>query len=83
MTSSIIAAESRSNYWILDTDYENYSVVYFCFDRDGLREALWVLSRSKTLSPKVKDKVEALVDANFDRNSKVFVKTAHTDCRDT
>jgi hypothetical protein len=58
----------------LDTDYENYSIVYNCEQREDLvKEWLYVQSRSKDLSEIVKGKVEEMIDQFFDRKSSVFV----------
>ena len=40
--------EDESNYQVVDTDYENYSIVYNC-DEDDM-QYLWFLSRTSTLS---------------------------------
>ena len=74
MNHSFIAP-SPSNYWVLDSDYVNYTIIYLC---DNLKpgqskESFWLLSRTKVLSPEVSEKVEALVDKHFDRNDSVFV----------
>lgn len=63
----------RTNYKILNTDYENFSIVYNCELYDDLpKEWFYVLARSKTLSESVKEQVENLVDEFFDRKSSVF-----------
>merc|ERR1711936_822624 len=42
------------NYWILDTDYTNYSVVYSCADFLLVKlEFAWILSREKNLDPDI------------------------------
>lgn len=68
------AAPSPSNYWVLDSDYDHYSIVYLC---DNLqpgqsKESFWLLSRTKVLSPDVYAKVESLIDEFFDRKDSVF-----------
>jgi apolipoprotein D and lipocalin family protein len=42
----------RSNYWVLDTDYNNFAVVWQCEPKgENLsRENYWLLSRTKVLS---------------------------------
>ena len=59
-----------SNYWILSTDYDNYSIVYFCMNVEDnkSREFAWLLSRDPQLQPAVKTTAEALIDAHFDRS---------------
>merc|ERR1719153_81617 len=42
------------DYWILDTDYHNYSVVYACADFLLMKlEFAWILSREKKLDPDI------------------------------
>ena len=40
------------NYIIVDTDYDNYSIVYSCDGEDML--ALWIMSRTPTISDDMK-----------------------------
>jgi apolipoprotein D and lipocalin family protein len=80
-----LTAPQPSNYLVLDTDYTNFSVVYFCtnFENEQSKEAFWLLSRSKVLSAEVKEKAEGLVDKYFDRKASVFVSTHQGDkCKD-
>ena len=43
------------NYWVLATDYENYSAVYTCFDLLGIYkfEYAWLLTREREPSAEV------------------------------
>lgn len=68
-----ILAANVSNYWILSTDYDNYSIVYYCInaDENKSREFAWLLSREPQLNPAVKSTADGLIDAHFDR-SKMF-----------
>jgi Lipocalin / cytosolic fatty-acid binding protein family len=69
-----VKAPQRSNYIILSTDYDNYSIVYNCEVRDeNAKEWFAVLSRSKVLSASVKEEVENFVDQHFDRKNSLFV----------
>ncbi|EGK96847.1 AGAP013451-PA [Anopheles gambiae str. PEST] len=45
------APNDLSNYWVLDTDYETFSVVWNCQPRgeEQSEESFWVLSRTPTL----------------------------------
>ena len=47
--------DPSGDYWILDTDYTNYSVVYACQDFLGLikLEFAWILSREQHLDPEL------------------------------
>jgi len=38
------------NYWILDTDYDSFAIVYSCFEFEGKMEYAWILSRTKHLN---------------------------------
>jgi apolipoprotein D and lipocalin family protein len=43
--------KTSGNYWVVDTDYDNYSLVYSCKSYLGIMksEAVWFLSRKRTL----------------------------------
>ncbi|XP_049530212.1 apolipoprotein D-like [Anopheles darlingi] len=45
------APNDESNYWVLDTDYENYSIVWSCepLGEDRSLEYYWLLSRTPSL----------------------------------
>ncbi|XP_058121248.1 apolipoprotein D-like [Anopheles ziemanni] len=46
------APNDRSNYWVLDTDYQTYSVVWSCeeLEENLSEESFWVLSRTPTMT---------------------------------
>ena len=44
---------TAGDYWILDTDYENYTAIYSCGNRVPGQMAKWVLTRSTKPSPEV------------------------------
>jgi apolipoprotein D and lipocalin family protein len=56
-------APAFSNYWVLDTDYTNYSVVWTCIDGANLLKAeeSWILSRRPYLDGVYKDKVNTVI----------------------
>ncbi|KFM69602.1 Apolipoprotein D, partial [Stegodyphus mimosarum] len=56
----------KADYWVLDTDYENYSVVYSCFSVFKLfnAEYLWILSRTPTLEDATKENLYKFLDDN-------------------
>lgn len=60
-----------SNYWILDTDYDHYAIVYFCRNtgNNTSEELAWLLSREPVLHPAVKVAVDTLIDTHFDRSA--------------
>ena len=45
--------QSTPNYQIVDTDYENYSLIYACAEDD--MQYLWLMSREATLSDELYD----------------------------
>lgn len=65
----------------MDTDYDNYAIVYLCDElpMDKSKESFWLLSRTKTLNPSVKEAADGLIDKYFDRKSSVFITTDHGD----
>ena len=46
---------SKSSYQVLDTDYDNYSIVYGCDQKFGLwyTETTWLLARTRTVDDSV------------------------------
>ncbi|XP_058817412.1 uncharacterized protein LOC131680720 [Topomyia yanbarensis] len=59
-----------SNYWIMDTDYDNYAVIYSCknISHSKSAEAAWVLSKQRTVHPDVRPVVDGLVDKYLSRS---------------
>uniref|UniRef100_U5ER28 Apolipoprotein D n=1 Tax=Corethrella appendiculata TaxID=1370023 RepID=U5ER28_9DIPT len=60
----------NSNYWILATDYENYSIVYSCknISDEKSAEAAWLLSKQRTLNPIISDEANNLINNYFQRD---------------
>lgn len=60
-----------SNYWILDTDYDHYAIVYYCKTTpdNTSEEFAWLLSRDPVLNPAVQVAADALIDTHFDRSA--------------
>lgn len=60
------AEPDRSNYWVLDTDYTNYSVVWSCeqISAQSYNEFAWVLSRSKEVTSESYAKIYSAICAN-------------------
>ena len=60
------------NYQIIDTDYENYSVVYACHEDD--MQYLWFLARQPFISDELRDQMKATAMAalpNFDWDNEI------------
>lgn len=70
-----IKVQTSPRYTILDTDYENYAIIFDCVSTANSLpiDALWVLSRTPQLKPVVKANVEAMLDEYFNR--KEFITT--------
>jgi apolipoprotein D and lipocalin family protein len=66
----LIAATNASNYLVLSTDYDNYSIVYFCrnIEDNKSSEYAWILSRQPQLNQAAKATADGLIDAHFDRS---------------
>ena len=46
--------DCKSKYWVLDTDYESYTVIYDCVQILELREeTAWILTRDPNPAPEV------------------------------
>uniref|UniRef100_A0A182PVG9 Apolipoprotein D n=1 Tax=Anopheles epiroticus TaxID=199890 RepID=A0A182PVG9_9DIPT len=62
------APNDESNYWILDTDYEQYALVWSCepIGEDRSLEYYWLLSRTPALPEdgELKEKIELLKEQN-------------------
>ncbi|XP_036453071.1 apolipoprotein Da, duplicate 2 [Colossoma macropomum] len=54
------------NYWVLSTDYENYSLVFGCSDYLGLFhvEFAWILSRSRSLPKETLSELQDILTSN-------------------
>ncbi|XP_055386067.1 apolipoprotein D-like [Condylostylus longicornis] len=53
---------TSSNYWVLDTDYENFSVVFSCYDLLYFHtEVVWILTREQQPSPETIEKAKSVI----------------------
>ncbi|KAL3859359.1 hypothetical protein ACJMK2_009584 [Sinanodonta woodiana] len=70
-----------ANYWIIDTDYENYTLVYSCKDFLGVEkfEFAWILSRTHNLATKDKDRLFEVLEKSGIKSSN-FMMTDQTNC---
>lgn len=74
------ANEPEAPYWILDTDYDNYSLVFSCATFLAQKfEIVWILSREKTLNEKVVDVLKNTLESyNIDVSK--FIIINQTNC---
>ncbi|XP_076323596.1 apolipoprotein D-like isoform X1 [Tachypleus tridentatus] len=72
---------NTGDYWVLDTDYNTYSVVYACTSIGGVfrRESCWILARKRTLPNETIDKLFNFLDTNG-INSKKLTMTNQINC---
>merc|ERR1711976_240215 len=69
------------NYWVIDTDYKTYSLVYSCQEVSGLASAqsAWILSRERTLDEATVQRLKSLGEKMGVRVS-YMKETKQTDC---
>uniref|UniRef100_A0A4Y0BM78 Apolipoprotein D n=1 Tax=Anopheles funestus TaxID=62324 RepID=A0A4Y0BM78_ANOFN len=74
---------NNSNYWILDTDYDNYALIYYCRNLSASKsaEAAWVLSKQRTINVTVRDVVDQLVDKYFVRQDMRVTEQSQSKCQ--
>lgn len=68
------------NYFIMETDYTNYSIVWNCNDL-GENESdvqAWVLSKTAELTDEIQEKVNKAVEKFLEKN--LLMKTVQTNC---
>ncbi|KAG4073044.1 hypothetical protein HA402_009463 [Bradysia odoriphaga] len=71
----------EANYWILDTDYTTFAVVYSCRDLGGLMSGkmVWILTREQNPDLETLKKAYAVLDKN--RITKAYLlRTDHFNC---
>lgn len=56
---------TKGNYWVLDTDYSSYSVVYSCSEYLGIYHAefVWILTRERNPSTELTAKLISFVES--------------------
>ncbi|XP_061399518.1 apolipoprotein D-like, partial [Musca vetustissima] len=55
-----------ADYWVLDTDYDNYAVVYSCTDILGFVNAqvVWILTRQRNPNPQYIERARSVIKQN-------------------
>ncbi|XP_045472708.1 apolipoprotein D-like [Harmonia axyridis] len=67
-------------YWVLETDYESYAVVWSCTDLGIFNTKFaWILTRERNPPSEVLEKAHAVFD-KFNLNKKKLIKTEQKDC---
>ena len=75
-----IPDDPQANYWVVDTDYNNYSLVWSCADYKVVSlEFAWVLSRKQTLDDAIVSRLKEKL-ASFEIDIRSFVVTNQTNC---
>ncbi|XP_058823276.1 outer membrane lipoprotein Blc-like [Topomyia yanbarensis] len=65
-----VKSSNESNYWVVDTDYTRFSVVYSCMpmdDSETVSEGYWLLSRTPELTEELQitEKLKFLLNTYF------------------
>ncbi|XP_022286099.2 apolipoprotein D-like [Crassostrea virginica] len=75
------AAAPYGNYWVLDTDYDTYTLIYSCTNILGIShfEFGWILARTRTLPDETIQKLFGIMQG-FHINTHHFLKTDQSGC---
>lgn len=67
-------------YWVLSTDYDNYSLVYSCTDLGVLHvEFAWIMSRQPTLPKETLEELRSTLSSIGVRVDKLITTNQDTD----
>ncbi|XP_052232494.1 apolipoprotein D-like [Dreissena polymorpha] len=74
-------AAPYADYWVVDTDYETYTLVFSCVDIVGVShlEFAWILARKSSIDQSVRDKLYQTLES-FGVKSQHFMDDDKTDC---
>ncbi|XP_050088550.1 apolipoprotein D-like [Anopheles aquasalis] len=74
---------NNSNYWIMETDYDNFAVIYYCKNISDSKsaEAAWVLSKQRTINATVRAVVDKLVDKFLVRQDMRVTEQSQEKCK--
>ena len=80
MSVFISGAPVRAPYWVVDTDYDNYTLVWSCTDvLLANLEFAWILSRKRTLDDATVERLKQKL-ASFGVKTSGFLVTDQTNC---
>lgn len=70
----------KQNYWVLDTDYDNYAIVWSCAEFYLKHyQLIWIFSRERTLRPEIRMKAyNAITQLGFDLKDLIVME--HLNC---
>ncbi|RUS83608.1 hypothetical protein EGW08_008627 [Elysia chlorotica] len=70
-----------ANYWVVDTDYDTYTLIFSCEPLTGLAHVnfAWILARNRTLDASVVQSLEGKL-ANFGVDTSKFRATDQSGC---
>ncbi|CAG2222685.1 APOD [Mytilus edulis] len=79
---SIITVAPYGKYWVLDTDYTSYSLVYSCTDLFSVThvEFAWILSRQRTLDAAISSRLFNIMKS-YNIETSNFSSENQTDCK--
>ncbi|XP_064074025.1 uncharacterized protein LOC113399468 [Vanessa tameamea] len=74
-------APGPSEYWILDTDYTSYSLVYSCQNIDNQQRRVWSwkLSRTRELTPTAIQNMNRIINTVEVLNNRYYTAISHAD----
>ncbi|XP_045533463.1 uncharacterized protein LOC123720756 isoform X3 [Pieris brassicae] len=69
-----------ADYWVLNTDYDSYALVYSCKNLENNQKRVWSwkLSRTTELSPSANDNINAIIERTNVLNSRYYSKIQHS-----
>ena len=75
-----VSGTPRAPYWIVDTDYDTYSLIWSCTDFGILNfDFAWILSRKRTMTAAVESKLKDKLQG-YGIKTSGFMQTDQTDC---
>ena len=76
-----VSGSPRVPYWVVDTDYDTYSLIWSCTEYINLIQAdfAWIVSRQRTLDETIVRKLQDKL-ASFGVNVSSFRKTVQENC---